>query len=343
MMSMLPFLPRARTSRSGEPPLLIGLVNNMPDAALCSTERQYQELFTAAARDLPVRLLLFSLPEVPRGDAGRMHIAQHYRDVLALRETQLDGLIVTGLPPRAPLLADEPYWPSLMRLADWAEERTFSTIWSCLAAHAAVLYIDGITRRALPERLSGVYDCVRAVDHPLLADTPPRWRVPHSRYNGVPEDLLLTRGYGILSTSAAAGADIFIKQRKSLFLFLQGHPEYDACALLREYRRDIGAYLAGESEHYPRMPCGYFDTAAVAVLDAFRRRALSRRDADLLASFPFAAVAATLVQRWRRFALRFYANWLAYLVQQRSLARSLPPPNAARCAPEAMAVLREGA
>ena len=42
----------------------------------------------------------------------------------------------------------------------------------------------------------------------------------------------------MLSRSPVAGADLFIKQRKSLFVFLQGHPEYDPGSLLREYQRD---------------------------------------------------------------------------------------------------------
>ena len=48
----------------------------------------------------------------------------------------------------------------------------------------------------------------------------------------------------------------------SLFLFLQGHPEYEAGTLLREYRRDIARFLRGEREHYPAVPQGYFDARA---------------------------------------------------------------------------------
>jgi homoserine O-succinyltransferase/O-acetyltransferase len=304
-----------------ERPLLIGLVNNMPDAALQSTERQYGDLFGAAMRNGRVRLAFFSLPEVPRSDAGKAHVAKYYEDLATLWETPFDGLIVTGIPPRASSLEDEPYWQSLTRLVDWAEKHTLSTVWSCLAAHAAVLYLDGIGRRALPQKLSGLYECIKAIDHPLLAGAPTRWRVPHSRYNELPKDALIAGGYRILSTSAAAGVDIFAKERTGLFLFFQGHPEYDPGALLREYRRDVAAYLARRSDDYPRMPCSYFDKSEAAAFGAFRRRALARREPDLLESFPAAAPQARLAQTWHSVAVRLYANWLSYLADRRALRR----------------------
>jgi homoserine O-succinyltransferase/O-acetyltransferase len=302
-------------------PILIGLVNNVPDAALHSTERQFSELLAAATPNARVHLALFSLPEVPRSEAAKAYIGQHYEDLAALWEAPLDGMIVTGMPPRAASLEDEPYWRSLTRLIDWAEEHTLSTVWSCLAAHAAVLHLDGIGRHALPEKLSGLYECVKAAHHPILAGTPSRWRVPHSRYNGLPKDALIAGGYRILSTSAAAGVDIFVKERGSLFLFSQGHPEYDPGALLREYRRDVAAYLSRRSDDYPRMPSAYFDKSEAAAFGGFRRRALTRRDPSLLKSFPAGATLARHAETWHGVALRVYANWVADLADRRALRR----------------------
>jgi homoserine O-succinyltransferase/O-acetyltransferase len=310
-------------------------VNNMPDAALHSTEHQYGELFGAAIRNERVRLALFSLPEVPRGDPAKTHIAKYYQDLATLWEAPLDGLIVTGIPPRASSIEDEPYWRSLTRLIDWAEKHTISTVWSCLAAHAAALHLDGIVRRALPQKLSGLYECIKTADHPILAGTPARWRVPHSRYNDLPKDALVAAGYRMLSISAEAGADIFCKERGSLFLFLQGHPEYDASALLREYRRDVCSYLAGRRDDYPRMPCTYFNNSEAAACSAFRRKALARRDPDLIESFPVAAKEVSWARDWHGLAVRLYANWISYLAERRSLCRlaAFPPTAHARYVP----------
>src|SRR5579862_9380020 len=142
-------------------PLTIGLVNNMPDAALKSTERQFRELLTSAAGDAPVRLRYFSLPDVPRSAAGQAYVAEHHEPIETLWGGTFDGLIVTGNAPRAVRLADEPYWPALAKLVDWADAHTISTVWSCLAAHAAVLRLDGIERRPLAGKLSGVFECFR--------------------------------------------------------------------------------------------------------------------------------------------------------------------------------------
>ncbi len=315
---MLPAEPLSQEPRFGDgDPIIVGLVNNMPDAALKSTERQFRELLSAAAHNSTVRLRLFSLPEVPRTDSGRSSVAQ-YEDVGELWASHIDGLIVTGTEPRAAALPDEPYWPALTKLIDWAEDHTISAVFSCLAAHAAVLHMDGIARRALPAKLSGVFDCIKAADHMIVARVPARWRFPHSRYNELPGEALVSQGYRILSTSRAAGADIFIKQRKSLFVFLQGHPEYDPGALLREYRRDIGRFLTGERDSYPEMPSGYFDEDTTAAFTAFRQRALRHRDVCLLPRLPAAEAEGKLPHVWREPGVRIYANWLSYLAKQKA-------------------------
>ncbi len=144
----------------------IGLVNNMPGKALQATERQFLDLLNSAAHDVRVRLWLYALPDVPRTDSGRRHIDSLYSSIDQLWDRPLDGLIVTGMEPRATNLMDEPHWASMTRLIDWAERNTCSTVWSCLAAHAAVLHTDGIERRRLSEKRFGLFECDRVSDHP---------------------------------------------------------------------------------------------------------------------------------------------------------------------------------
>lgn len=302
--------------------MVIGLVNNMPDGALKTTERQFRELLTNAAGDVPWRLRLFSLPEAPRGEATRAYINENYERFSALWAARLDGLIVTGTEPRTAVLEEEPYWHSLTQLIDWAEENVTSAVWSCLAAHAAVYHLDGIRRRKLPEKLSGVFDCARTSAHCILAGAPAGWRIPHSRSNDLPAQSLTDAGYQILSSSPVAGADMFMRQRKSLFLFMQGHPEYDADSLLREYHRDIGRFLRSERDAYPQMPRGYFPTDAAAALNAFHKQALIQRHIDLLADFPSVDMRGPAAHAWRPQALRIYANWLSILASSRLQAHA---------------------
>lgn len=283
----------------------VALVNNMPDAALDATERQFRALLSAGN----VRLTMYSLPEVPRTEFGRRRV-ERYSNIDDLWNRRHDGLIVTGTEPLAADLKDEPYWTSLTRLLEWAERSTYSTILSCLAAHAGILHMDGIARRPLGDKRFGVFECVRVGDHPLTTTSADTFRVPHSRWNDVPEDALRACGYRVLMRSQDAGVDMFVKQRNSLFVFLQGHPEYEAVTLLLEYRRDVGRYLRGERDVYPPMPTGYLDEETERQLAALKRRALQDRREALLADFPTATAAARVTNNWRPSGERFYRNWL---------------------------------
>src|SRR5580704_11171251 len=121
----------------------IALINNMPDSALEDTEVQFFELLESAAGDLPLSLKLYSLPELPRNDAGRQHLRNFYHGIEDLLNSRFDGMIMTGTEPRQPDLRNEPYWPALGEVLNWAERSTTSTVLSCLAAHAGVLHSDG--------------------------------------------------------------------------------------------------------------------------------------------------------------------------------------------------------
>jgi homoserine O-succinyltransferase/O-acetyltransferase len=313
----MPLQPLERGWRRKSDALVVGLVNNMPDAALKTTEWQVRDLLTRAAGGRPVSLRVFSLPEVARSEAGRAYVRQHHEDIAELWRGALDGLVVTGTEPKAARFEDEPYWPALTRLIDWAEENTGSAIWSCLASHAAAYRLDGIERQKLDRKMFGVFDCDKAVSHLLVAG-PPRWLTPHSRFNGVRERDLEHAGYRILSRSPQAGVDIFVKERRSLFVFLQGHPEYDATALFGEYRRDVRRFLAGERDAYPELPHGSFGEEAAALLRDFQIEATERRDPGLLERFPAAAVGAQLTAPWRDAAARIYGNWLTHLAERRA-------------------------
>lgn len=286
----------------------IGLVNNMPGKALQSTERQFLRLLDAASGNVPVRLWLYSLP------GGRSHLDRSYLSIDEMWDRRLDAIIVTGMEPRVTNLMHEPYWPHMTRLIDWAEQNTRSAVWSCLAAHAAVLRMDGIARHRLPQKRFGVFACDRASGHELASGLPSSFVMPHSRWNDVAENELATSGYTVLTRSHDAGADAFFKQGKSLFLFFQGHPEYEANTLRLEYLRDVGRYLRRESENYPAPPQAYFDQETEDALLALEQRASRDCHPELLAEVSKVCAAATKPQStWHSPAVRIYRNWLRLL------------------------------
>ncbi len=292
-------------------PLVIGLVNNMPDAALRSTERQFQRLMRAAIGEgRAVEFRFIALPGLIRSERGRQHVDAHYEYFRDVPGTRLDGLIVTGTEPSRARLEDEPYWDAFAALVDFAQASSLPTLWSCLAAHAAVRCLDGISRRQRPQKLTGVFECTRAGVHLVTADLPLAWPVPHSHHNDLDEADLDGAGYRMLSRSEWGGVDMFTRSGDDLFLFLQGHPEYDPASLLLEYRRDLGRAVAGAQIGPAAMPQHYLTDAAEQGLAG---AADDRARSALLQHWGDAAVRSP---GWQVPAARLYAGWLHQVAAQ---------------------------
>jgi homoserine O-succinyltransferase len=296
----------------------IGLINNMSEAAFRATERQFVSLLDSASEGIQINLSLYVLPGIQRAESNGHHASSRYSNVETLWSTRLDGLIVTGREPMTPNLRDESYWESFTKVLEWARENTYSTVWSCLAAHGAVLHMDGIGRRKSDDKNFGVYECVRVSDHRLTEGLSPHLQMPHSRWNSVAEEELMASGYSVLTRTADAGVDTFVKQENSLFVFFQGHPEYEPDTLLREYRRDVGRYLRGEMNTYPLIPRGYFDLSTEGALIALQEKAISCRSEKLLADITTIFEEKKIEDTWHWAAARIYRNWLEYICARKN-------------------------
>lgn len=297
--------------------LTIGLVNNMPDSALEATERQFVSLLESASEGITVHLQLYSLPGVSRRGTSASRVSDVYLSTEKLLQTQLDGLIVTGTEPLAPNLADEPYWGSFTNLVDWAQDNTCSTVWSCLAAHAAVLYQDDIRRVRSEQKHFGILDCHCAAKHTLTEGIQSHFKLPHSRWNGLSAEELVSHEYRVLSRTEDAGVDMFVQQRQSLFVFFQGHPEYESKSLLLEYQRDLGRFLRGETAKYPAPPRGYFDADSHARLIELQEESVMGPRHGLLERIVTVLECARLESTWHDTATSIYRNWLHYISARR--------------------------
>jgi homoserine O-succinyltransferase len=288
----------------------IGLINNMADEALHITERQFTSLISASAGDINVTLRLFALNRTPRSPSALEYLRTHCEPVSSAIGCKLDALIITGAQPCTARLEDEPYWQELTEIFDWAKENTSSTILSCLAAHAGVLYLDGIERRRLKEKCFGLFYFTVQHYHPLVGRRGNRRLTPHSRYNEVLQGELERAGYEILTSSPEHGVDIFTKFFGSQFVFLQGHPEYSANTLAREYRRDIGRESRGEIGRAPKMPEGYFSIDAEAESLALQRRVREGRCRLTSEELSRIDALAPVRPEWRDAAVSFYRHWI---------------------------------
>lgn len=311
--------------------LNIAFVNNMPDSAVEDTEMQFLGLLSGASEKTPIRVQLYALTRVPRSEPTRGYLEENYSLIQGLLGRRVDGVIVTGTEPKQADLRQEPYWTELAELLNWADENSTSAILSCLAAHAGVLHSDGITRTPLENKRFGVFEHARVARHSLMEGLTDPICIPHSRWNELREDALLSCGYDVLTKSPDAGVDLFVKQKKqSLFVHFQGHPEYGERTLLKEYRRDIKRYLRQERETYPLVPLRYFGEDGNKLLEHFRRRAMADRREEIIESFPESDVANTLENRWLEPATRLYENWLQILRSKSAESPAvLPVPRAA--------------
>jgi homoserine O-succinyltransferase len=288
----------------------IAFVNNMSDQALVPTWEQFGRLVGACVGDRRTRMRRYALRGISRSERARGYLERTHDDISVLYARGADLLIVTGAEPRASSLKDESYWSEFTRLVDWAREHTASALWSCLAAHGVALHLDGIERRRAPEKISGVYSFATTADDWLMRGSPGRVLVPHSRYNGLAREDVERRGYTVSSWSNTVGLDVFWRREPSVFICCQGHPEYDAGTLSREYRRDVLRFLSHEREDYPRIPEGYFDVETVGRLEALRetvtkeRRAIWTQHLDLILSKGMRHAG------WTEHAERLFRNWL---------------------------------
>lgn len=299
--------------------LRVGLVNNMPDSAVEATRRQFARLIDDSAGDFDVRLSLWTLETLPRDDAARNDIAAKYGPARSLRGSGVDALIVTGAEPRAADLRDEPYWRELTNLFDWAEARTHSSVFSCLAAHAAVRHRDGIGRRRLAEKCSGVFATRVVAPHELVRGFRLGSATPHSRWNTLQESDLAAKGYRVLTRANEAGVDVFIREARALMVYLHGHPEYEADTLAREFRRDAQRFLRGEIPAPPSIPAHYYAPDREGRL----RDYLASGQGP--ANFPAEAL-DMLHAPWRGASLTLFRNWLALLARRKSAAEGASAP-----------------
>ena len=288
----------------------VGLVNNMPDPAMRATELQFARLLKDAAGTLDVRLRLFSMPSVARSEQTRSRMAGFYDDASLIEAANVDALIVTGAQQGDQDLRQEPYWTELAHLIAWAEAGTISTLFSGLAAQAAVLELDGIASRKLPAKLSGVYESMRVEDDPLFFNTNVSVPVPHAREHDIAESDLVAKGYRVLSRLGNGQLDIFTREPpgQSRFVLFQGHPEYDPGTLGRDYLHDMEEFLGGAARQAPAIPENYFDRATETQLEE-----LAGEKTPDLARYSEIVNTALPLKVWRANTVRLFANWLTLI------------------------------
>lgn len=303
--------------------LHIGFLNMMPDAALRATERQFIRLVGSCNRIAQFFVYPFSLPELKRSADTVAYIERYYSDFESLRKAGLDALIITGANVANPALDQEPFWRPLIEVVDWARDNVASILCSCLATHAVLKHFHGIDRQPLPQKRWGVYSHrVNATYHPLLRDINTRFDVPHSRYNDISRQQLEAAGLTILAESADGGVHMAASPDQFRVIYMQGHPEYDASSLLKEYRRELYRYANLERDNPPPLPQNYFrDEAEQLALADLDLAAEARESGGDYESTLETDVRLLLDNTWGDTAKAIINNWLGLVYGVTNLDR----------------------
>jgi len=176
----------------------------------------------------------------------------------------------------------------------------------------------------------GVYQHVyrdRSKPHPLLRDVNTRFDIPHSRWNTVELEQLELAGLKVLVISEEEDVHLATSPDGFRFIFSQGHPEYDIHSLLKEYKREVFRYTAGERPTYPPFPEHYFSERCKRLGRAIERRVrqLQSESQTLPESeFQEADFMGCLHNTWGDSGKAVFNNWLGLVYQLTHVDRRRP-------------------
>jgi homoserine O-succinyltransferase len=306
--------------------LHLGLLNMMPDAALRVTEQQFVRLVGSSNQIVQLYVHPFTVPGLTRSPETQAYLDAHYERFEDLQRDGLDGLIITGANVSGPELSEQPFFEPLAEVMEWASEHVTSTLCSCLATHALVERLHGVRRRPLASKRWGVFPHrASEPDHPLLRGTNTRFDVPHSRWNEVTSAQLRDVGIRVLVESLEGDFHLGTSADGIRTIYLQGHPEYDAVSLLKEYRRELDRFLVGEIDAIPPTPVNYLTPDAARLVHDHVEEALRARDAGApLPAFPEERLVPLLDTTWTDTGRALFNNWLGLIYRLTDVVRGVP-------------------
>lgn len=298
--------------------LHIGFLNMMPDAALRATERQFLRLVGSCNQIAQFFVYPFTVPGLPRDDKTQAYLDQYYYAFEDLQKMGLDALIITGANVANPTLEEEPFWEPLKDVVAWGRKNVISMLCSCLSTHALVKQLYQIDRRLMSQKLWGVYPHrIKQAKHPLLRGINTRFDVPHSRYNTIPAAALEEAGVTVLIESDAGEMHMAVSADQFSIVYFQGHPEYDANSLLKEYKREVNRFIQGDREDYPPHPENYFSSDVAAFVDDYEKLVRhAQQEGKDAPEFPEAQITSLVDNTWGDTGKAIVNNWLGLVYQK---------------------------
>lgn len=263
-------------------PLGIGILNLMP----LKEDTELQILRSLSNTPLQVDVSWITVSSHESKNTSKSHLNKFYQTFEEIKDTNLDGLIITGAPVEMMEYEEVDYWDEFCRILEWSKTHVTSTLYLCWGAQAGLYYHYGIRKHILDKKMFGIYEH-RVMNRkvPLVRGFDDRFMAPHSRHTEVlREDIEKTGKLAILAESEEAGVFLAIAD-EGRKIFVMGHPEYDRLTLDKEYKRDLEKGLDID------MPVNYYPNNDI-------------NEKPLL--------------QWRSHGNMLYANWLNYYVYQQT-------------------------
>ena len=261
-------------------PLKIAIVNLMPTKI--ATETQLLRLLSNSP--LQVEIDFVQMDSHVSKNTPVEHLEAFYKSFSQIKNSNYDGMIITGAPVENMKFEEVDYWEELSELMEWTKTHVTSTFHICWAAQAGLYYHYNVEKYPLEKKCSGIFNHkVHRSTSKLLRGFDTEFHAPHSRHTEVrAEDIKKNSNLEILADSEEAGVYI-VFTKKGRQIFVMGHSEYDANTLRDEYFRDVDKGLN------PEVPKHYFPD------DNPKKKP---------------------VVNWRSHASLLFSNWLNYFVYQ---------------------------
>ncbi len=231
-------------------PMRIALLNLMPEKI--KTETQIARV--VGSTPLQVEMTLLKTASYTPTNTSSEHMLAFYKPWADVAEQKFDGLIITGAPVEEIAFEEVHYWSELTEVFDWARTNVSRTFNICWGGQAALYHYYGVPKRAMRQKLSGVFEHrVVTPNSALLRGFADSFLVPVSRYTETRRaDVDKVPNLVVLAESAEAGLCL-IEDRELNQAFMFNHLEYDTETLADEYRRDTagGSDIHAPDNYFP--------------------------------------------------------------------------------------------
>lgn len=261
-------------------PLRIAILNLMP--IKITTETDLIRLLSNSP--LQIEIDFIKLKSHTSKNTPIEHLQMFYKDFDSIKDTNYDGMIITGAPVEKFEYEEVTYWNEITTIFDWARHHVTSTLYICWAAQAGLYHYYGIPKYQLNDKMFGVFKhTVSDKQNPIFRGFDDEFYVPHSRHTEVrAKDIEKVKELQIISQSDDAGV-YMVMARGGREFFITGHSEYAPYTLDEEYKRDLAKGL----DILP--PKGYY-------------RNDNPEEGPMV--------------RWKSHANLLFTNWLNYFVYQ---------------------------